>query len=374
VSNDADAPHIRLFLPGPTEVRREVLDAQARWMIGHRMPEAALLVARIRPRLQQVFQTEARVLISSSSGTGLWEAASRNGVRQRVLHCVNGAFAERWADVSERNGKAVLRVESAWGQPVDAGAVARALEGGGFDAVAFVHNESSTGVLSPLDDVAAAVRAAPGGDDILIMVDAVSSLAGADVPCDALDLDIVLTSSQKAFALPPGLAFAMVSARAMARAASVPGRGYYFDFLELARYLDQDQTPATPALSLLAALDVQLDAMLTEGMAARFARHAAMRDVVLGWARGHGFAPFAAFGAESPTVSCLVSGDRLDVGALNRFLRARGMILSGGYGPLKGTTFRIGHMGDWQVADIQELLGAVDAYLVEARAGATATA
>lgn len=367
-----DAPHVRLFLPGPTEVRREVLEAQARWMVGHRMPEATELVAGISPRLRRVFQTEARVLISTSSGTGLWEGASRNGVRERVLHAVNGAFSERWADVSARNGKAVETLAFDWGRPVDPAALADRLRGGGFDAVAVVHNESSTGVISPLADLAAAVRAAPGGDDLILMVDAVSSLAGADVPCDALDLDIVLTSSQKAFALPPGLAFAMVSERAMARAATVPGRGYYFDFLELARYLDQDQTPATPALSLLCALDVQLDAMLAEGLAARFARHRAMQDAVLAWADARGFERYAAPGAESPTVSCLRTGGRLDVGALNRFLRQRGMILSSGYGPLKGETFRIGHMGDWGVADVAELLEAVDAYRETAPAVAPA--
>lgn len=375
---DAKRPpdqHLQLFLPGPTEVRPEILDAQTRWMIGHRMPECAELIGRVETKLRSVFQTRARVLISASSGTGLWEAASRNCVRERALHCVSGAFADRWAKVSEANGKQVERLDVDWGRAVTAEMVAERLAGGGFDAVALAMNETSTGVLQPVEEIAAAVRAAPGGEDIMILVDAVSGLSGAELRFDDWDLDVALTSSQKAFALPPGLAFCAVSERAMERAATVPNRGYYFDFLSLAKKLDADQTPATPAISLLFAADAQLDAMLAEGLEARFARHLAMRDLTLRWAAERGLSPFAEAGFESPTVTCIANEAGIDIGALNAYLRARGKILSNGYGPLKGRTFRIGHMGDWRPSDIEALLADVDGYLEAAGiAGAPAAA
>ena len=359
------ADHIHLFLPGPVETRPEILEAQSKWMIGHRMPECAELIGSVHPKLKRVFATESRVIISASSGTGLWEAATRNCVRERVLHGINGAFSSRWAEVSELNGKQVERIEVEWGKALKPEMFAEALADGGFDAVAFAHNETSAGVLSPLKEIAAAVRAAPGGEDIMILVDAVSGLSGTPLEFDAWDLDVALCSSQKAFALPPGLAFCAVSDRAMARAATVPNRGYYFDFITLDKYLQKNQTPATPAISLLYATDVQLDSMLEEGMDQRFARHLALRDRTVGWARSRGLALFSEPGYESPTVTCIDNTREIDINGLNAFLRARGMILSNGYGALKGKTFRIGHMGDCQLADLEKLLSAMDDYLLE---------
>ncbi len=358
--------HIHLFLPGPVETRPEVLDAQARWMIGHRMPECAELIGRVHEKLQQVFQTKSRVLISASSGTGMWEGASRNCVRESVLHAVNGAFADRWAEVSEANGKRVERVSAPWGTAFRPEQITERLAQGTFDAVAIVHNETSAGVLNPVQEIAAAIRAMPGGKDIMILVDAVSGMSGAQLAFDDWDLDVALCSSQKAFALPPGLAFAAVSDRAMERARSIPNRGYYFDFVTLDRYLQKNQTPATPAISLLYAADVQLDAMLAEGMAARFERHLALRDRCIGWARDRGLELFGEEEYASPTVTCIANTRGIDIGALNAFLREEGMILSNGYGDLKGKTFRIGHMGDCQLGDLDRLLEAVDAFLIQA--------
>ena len=333
-------------------------------MVGHRMPECADLIGRIEPKLQQVFRTKARVLISASSGTGLWEGASRSCVAKKVLHCVSGAFSSRWAEVSEMNGKEVEVLDVPWGAPVLPEMVTAKLAEGDFDAVAFVHNETSTGVTNPVQAIAQAIRALPNGDDIIIMVDSVSGVSGAELEVDAWDLDVVLTSSQKAFALPPGLAFAAVSDRALAKAKTVPNRGYYFDFVTMDKYLQKNQTFATPAISLLFALDKQLDDMLAEGVEARWARHTAMRDVTLAWAEARGFELFAtAVEYASPTVSNLHNSLNVDISALNAFLRQRGMILSNGYGDLKGKCIRIGHMGDWQVADIEELLANVDDFL-----------
>ena len=354
--------HVKLFIPGPTEVRPEILDAQTQWMIGHRMPECIDLVGQILPKLSQVFFTKQTVLISASSGTGLWEAAVRNCVGKKVLTCVNGAFASRFSDVAEMNGKAIEILEVPWGQPILPGQVVERLSSGEFDAVTVVHNETSTGVTSPIQEIAAAIRAMPGGQDIMILVDSVSGLGGAHIEMDAWDLDVLLASSQKAFALPPGISFCAVSDRAMAKAKTVPARGYYFDFISLAKSIAKNQTPATPAVSLLFALDRQLDDMLAEGMEQRFARHLAMRDRTLDYLRGKGFDIFAAKGYESPTVSCAANNLGIDISALNKYLRAHGMIISNGYGDLKGKTFRIAHMGDTQPHELSELFAAMDGF------------
>jgi predicted phosphoserine aminotransferase len=332
-------------------------------MIGHRMPECADLIASIQTKLPKVFFTEQTVLITASSGTGLWEAAVRNCVDKKALNCVNGAFADRFRDVTELNGKANEVLEVAWGQPILPEQVVARLATGEFDAVTLVHNETSTGVTSPIQEIAAAIRALPNGNDIMILVDSVSGLAGARIEMDAWDLDVLLSSSQKAFALPPGLAFCAVSDRAMAKAKTVPNRGYYFDFITLAKSMAKNQTPATPAVSLLFALDRQLDNMMAEGMEQRFARHLAMRDKTLAWAKGQGFKNFAAEGYESPTVSNIDNNLSIDIGALNKFLRSRGMIISNGYGDLKGKSFRIAHMGDTTIEDMNTLFAAMDEYL-----------
>jgi predicted phosphoserine aminotransferase len=332
-------------------------------MVGHRMPECLELFGQIKPKLSQVFFTEQTVLISASSGTGLWEAAVRNCVNKKVLTCVNGAFAERFSDVAEMNGKAIEVLSVPWGQPILPEPVVERLATGEFDAVSIVHNETSTGVTSPIRDIAQAIRALPNGQDIMILVDSVSGLAGARIEMDAWDLDVVLASSQKAFALPPGLAFCAVSDRAMAKAKTVPARGYYFDFISLAKSMAKNQTPATPAVSLLYALDRQLDDMMAEGMENRFTRHLAMRDRTLEWARGQGFDIFAASGYESPTVSCISNNREIDISAFNKFLRTKGMIISNGYGDLKGKTFRIAHMGDTQMDELETLYAAMDEFL-----------
>lgn len=362
-STQSSDRHIKLFIPGPTEVRPEILNAQTQWMIGHRMPECAELFGRIQGKLRDVFFTRQRVYVTASSGTGLQEAAVRNCSNQRVLNCVNGAFAERWRQVTEANGKDNAVLEFEWGQPVSPEAVVDRLQEDAFDAVTVVHNETSTGVTSPIEEIAHAVRSLPNGERIMILVDSVSGLSGVPLEFDAWDLDVVLTSSQKAFALPAGLAFAAVSEHALERAKQIDDRGYYFDFLLLEKYLKRNQTPATPAISLLYALDKQLDDMLAEGMEARFERHRQMRDRTIEWANSHNFSLFAASGYESPTVTCLNNDRGIDIGELNQYLRSRDMIISNGYGPLKGKNFRIAHMGDTRLEDLEELLAAIEAFV-----------
>ncbi len=361
--------HVRLFIPGPIEVRREILEAQGAWMIGHRGSEFEALFARLQSKLRQLFYTQSRVYISTSSGTGLWEAASRNCIRDesRVLHLVNGAFSERWADVSRVNGKKVDVIEAEWGKAIKPEQLADALKKQPYDAVAIVLNETSTGVKNPLEAMVPIIKQYP---DTLILVDAVSILGGYKIEFDALGLDVLLTSTQKAMGLPPGLAFAAVSDRVLERARQVPYRGYYFDFIELEKMLLKNNTPATPNISLMYATDKQLDHMLAEGLDARFARHEKMAETVRAWVASCGFAMFSENGYHSPTVSTVANTRNIDIKELNKYLKAQGMTLSNGYGKLKDKTFRIAHMADLQLSDIQDLLIAIQAFLEKLEKGA----
>jgi predicted phosphoserine aminotransferase len=336
-------------------------------MIGHRTQAFTALMQRIQPKLRRVFQTEHRVYIAAASGSGMQEAGVRNCVAERLLVAVNGAFSERWYQVAEQNGAPVDRVEAPWGSAIKPDQIAQALEARSYDALAIVHNETSTGVENPLAAVCSRARAL--NPDLVIMVDAVSSLAGADVQTDAWGADVVLTSSQKCLALPPGLALAAVSDRALARAQQVPQRGWYFDFLLMERYMQRHMTPATPAISLLYALDAQLTRILEEGLPARFRRHAAMAEMAQAWALQHG-GLFAEDGYRSKTVTTVSNTQEIDVPALIAHLRELGITLANGYGPLKDKTFRIGHMGETSPDDVDALLKVIDAYLEQANGGA----
>lgn len=365
--------HIKLFNPGPVEVRKEILDAQTQWMIGHRGKPFEELFARIQTKLRKVFFTESRVYVSTSSGTGLWEAAARNCVSDDptggVLATVCGDFSERWADVFERNGKATTVISVEKGQAILPEQVRAAIEkqiqthGKPFEAVAIVHNETSTGVRNPLEAIVAVVNEL--SPDTLILVDAVSSLAGDKIEFDRLGLDVLLTSSQKCFGLPPGLSFAAVSDRALEKAKTIKNRGYYFDFIELEVFLKKNNTPSTPAISLLFALDKQLDDMLAEGLDNRFARHAHLAKRTQDWATEMGFGLFAAPGYASQTVTVVTNLRQIDVGALNKFLAGRNMSLADGYGVLKGKTFRVAHMADTTEADLDTLLLAINDFIAK---------
>jgi len=353
----------RLFLPGPTEVSEPVLAAQDQRLIGHRSPEIEDLLGSIQPRLRRVFQTGHRVYLSTSSATGLFEAAARNSIGRRALCCVNGAFSQRWAEVVEANGKPCDRLEVEWGEPILPDAVADSLGRADYDAVTLVHNETSTAVTSPAAEIAATIR--DRAPDALLLVDTVSSLGGIDVRVDEWGLDVCLTGGQKCLALPPGLAFAAVSDRALKRARGVEDRGWYFDFLVFERYLERRQTPTTPAITLIYALDVQLDRILAEGLEARFARHRAMAEHVRAWALDR-FDVLARDGYRSDSVTAVRNTREIDIGAMNRFLAERDMVVSNGYGKLRDATFRIGHMGDHTLDDMRALTAAIDEFLDQA--------
>ena len=355
--------HTRLFLPGPVEVRREILEAQTAWMIGHRSSEFADLFARLQSKLKRAFFTESRVYISGSSGSGLWEGASRCGVRdgRKVLHLTGGAFSERWAQISRANGKEVDCIQVDWGRAHSPQMVAEALEGQRYDAVCAVHNETSTGVTNPIQAIGEVLQA---HEDTLFFVDTVSGFLGAELRVDDWGIDIALTSSQKAFALPPGIAFAAVSDRLLERAREIPQRGYYFDFLTLEKSLLKNNTPSTPPIALMVAADMQMDAILEEGIETRWARHRAMRDAAHDWALSRGFGLFAQAGYRSNTVTTVANTPGIDVDAMDVFMRREaGFAMDKGYGAIKGETFRLPHMGDVTLDMLREVLAGIDAYM-----------
>lgn len=352
-------PHKRLFIPGPTEVRSENLAALAKPQIGHRGDEFKDLYGRVVPKLQQLLETKDPVFLFTCSSTGVWEAAIRNSVKERVLCCMQGAFSDRWLKVAEANGKEAVPLRVEWGRAITAQAIDHELAKGGYDAITVVHNETSTGVLNRMDEIAAVLRKYP---DVSFLVDAVSSMAGVRIPVDEWRIDVCLAGLQKAFALPAGLTVAAVSSRALEKAKTVKNRGYYFDFLDMLKYHERGQTPATPAIPQIQALDAQLDDILAETPEGRFERHEALARIVRDWARRH-FALFSEEGYESPTLTCIANTRGISVSALNKELGKQWAAISNGYGDLKEKTFRIAHMGDTQEWEIRGLLAVIDRIL-----------
>jgi aspartate aminotransferase-like enzyme len=353
----------RFFLPGPTEVRPEVLQAMVRPMIGHRVPEMEELMGFIQARLKPVFQTNRPVYIVACSGTGMMEAAVRNGARRHVLCLVNGAFSERFYRIALGNGLRADALEVPWGQTHTAEMLDNALRRGIYDAVTVGHSETSTGALNPIAELA---EVAHQNGDVAILVDSVSGLAGTPVRSDDWKLDFVLTGSQKCLALPPGLGLGVAQESILERAKSKNDRGVYFDFLEIEKNLEGNQTPNTPAVSLLFALAVQCQFLAAEGIEARWARHEQMAARTWQWVdemngRGVRLEVLAQTGHRSPTVTCVKVPEGWTGPRVSAAVRQRGFVIATGYGKLKESTFRIGHMGDHTLAELEELLGALTA-------------
>ncbi len=361
----ATKPAQRLFIPGPTDVLPEVMAAMTAPMIGHRSDEFEALYGKVQEQLLALFFTQQRVYVTAASGSAWHEAAIRNTVRRRVLNFVNGAFGLRWHEAAKGCDKEAIRVDVPWNMAVKPETVEeslrQALADGPVDAITVVHNETSTGVTSPVGEIAAAVRRV--SPETLVLVDAVSSFAGVAIPFDEWGLDLCLTSSQKALALPPGLSFCAVQDRVLARAEQVTGRGWYFDVLNLEKALRKNTTPSTPAITLMRALDAQLDRIFDEGLAARFARHARLAAMTQAWAVERGFELAAEAGYRSPTVTNITNNRGVSIGALNQHLAQQEMEISNGYGVFKDKAFRIAHMGEATAEDMSRLFAAMDGYL-----------
>jgi aspartate aminotransferase-like enzyme len=352
---------VKLFIPGPVEVSEKTRAAMTGPMIGHRGADFKALYKSIYPGLQQLFQTTQPVFISTSSAWGVMEGAIRNLVKKRVLNCMCGAFSDKWFDVSKRCGKnaAPLRVE--WGRAIDPGEVNEQLRTGRFDVLTLIHNETSTGVMNPIKEISAVVRNYP---EVVFVVDTVSSFSALPIPMDELGIDLMLTGSQKALALPPGLSLFAASQKALTRAGEVSDRGYYFDLLEFKRNADEFMTPSTPSIPHIYALRSKLDEIFTEGLQQRYERHMETNCLVHEWVQSAEFEFFAHEGFRSITLTCVKNSRHIDVAAfINRLREKHGFQIDGGYGKIKGATFRISNMGDETVETIRPLLSALTAAL-----------
>ena len=358
-------PFGTFFLPGPTEVREEIMAAMMHPMIAHRGPEFERLFERLQKGLQPVFKTDRPVYISSSSATGMMEGAIRCAPPGRILCLVNGAFSERFAHIASMCGRDVDRYEVAWGQIHTIPQLDERLSIRKYSVITVVHSETSTGALNDVR----AISDCAHRHGLFCLIDSVSGLAGAELRFDEWKLDYVLTGSQKALALPPGLSFAAASAAYIDQANGTHGRGVYFDLVELDAYARRNQTPSTPALSLMFALDVQLRAIATEGLEARWARHRAMAARTQEWTTkisdetGKKVGNIAPLGSQSPTVSTIKLPSEVPADGFTAAVAKRGIVVGNGYGKLKGSTFRIGHMGDHTVESVERCLAACSSVL-----------
>jgi aspartate aminotransferase-like enzyme len=353
----------KLFIPGPIAVSEKTLRAMAQPMIGHRSTDFVALYQSIQPELQALFYTKDPVYISTSSAWGVMEGAVRNVTKKKVLNCMNGALSDKWNDVAQRCGAAAGALKFEWGQPVDPEAVRRELATGSYDVITLIHNETSCGCMSDLAAVMSVVREFP---DVISIVDTVSSFSALPIKKDELGIDVFITGSQKALAMPPGLSLISVSKRALERAATVTGRGYYFDFLEFQKNHEAGMTPSTPVIPLIYALKSKLEDIKSEGVETRYARHARLNKVVRDHVLAKGFKLFAKEGFGSVTLNCFANTLNVDLAALNKTLKSKHkLVIDGGYGKLKGKTFRISNMGDETDTTITEMLKAFDSALAE---------
>ncbi len=353
--------YAKFFLPGPVYVRDEIKEAMKSPTIGHRSKDFSVLYERIVKGIAEILHTDGRIYLSSSTATGLMEAAVRNVVQKRSLHLICGSFGKLWYDIAKSCGKDAVPLEVEWGMSIKPDAVGDALAKGGIDSVFVTHNETSTGVINPLEEISEIVKEY---DDVALIVDAVSSMAGTEIQVDDWGLDVCLASVQKGWALPPGFAVASVSARAFERSKSADNKGYYFDFEMFEKYHLRSQTISTASTPHMNALVKQLDDMLETGMENRYSSILQMAEKVRSWAEEN-FSLFAEEGYRSPTLTCVKNTKDINVSDLLDKLKKKGYIIGNGYGKLKGDTFRIAHMGDLKLDDIEMLLQTIDETIKE---------
>ena len=357
VATSAPPAFGKFFLPGPTDVHPDVLAAMLRPMIGHRSSAMEKLLQGVAPKLGALARTKRPVLIGTTSATGFMEMAVRNGVRRRALSLVNGAFSERFAGIVGASGKECIRLDVPLGSAIEPDMLRDALRRTPVDAVTCVHSETSTGVLQDVAGYAEVIREF---DDVLLLVDAVTSMAGSPVETDTWNLDFVFTGSQKALALPPGLAFGVASDRMIERAKTLEERGAYFDLIAFLAATTKYQPTNTPAISLLYALETQLARIDREGgIEARWRRHDAMRKRVEEWSVETGVQYLPRERRHSWTVSCLKLPAGKSAKEVVGAVKQQGWTIGAGYGALKDSTIRIGHMGDHSVAALEELLALI---------------
>ncbi|AXR80355.1 Serine-pyruvate aminotransferase/archaeal aspartate aminotransferase [Natrarchaeobaculum sulfurireducens] len=354
-------PEKKLYIPGPTEVREDVIESMCEPMFGHRMDRMTDLYTTIVEDTKTFLGTDNDVIILTGSGTEFWEASTLNLVDENILVPTCGSFSERHANVAERLGKNVDRLEYEWGDAIKPEDIRAELEESDthYDVVATVMNESSTGVRNPIEEIGDVVAEYP---DTYFVVDAVSALGGDYVDIDEHNIDVIFTSTQKAFAMPPGLAVCVVSDDAYERELEKDTASWYGGFQRCLDYYDRKgQTHSTPAIPVMLAYRTQMKHMLEEGHEARDTRHREMAEYTQEWAREH-FEMFPETGYESQTVSCIENTQGIDVAeTIDAVSEEYDFVFSNGYGSQLGEqTFRIGHMGEHDLESIEELTDAIE--------------
>jgi len=350
----------KLFIPGPVHVLPEVLQQLALYTLGHRGKEFSQLHGETVDMLKKILFTKQNVFLSTSSASGIWEASIRNCVdhNETVLCTMCGAFSDKWADVARACGRNVEELKVDWGKAITPELIDEKLSSGKYAAITLVYNETSTALTNPAYEISRMLK--DKYPDVLVFVDAVSAMVGLPMHFDDLGWDVAFASVQKAFAIPPGLAVFAVSDRAIQKSKTVPGRGYYFDFQQFARRAEKNQTPTTPAIPHIMALNYQCQRLLAEGMENVWQRHKNMAEFVRTWAKEN-FALFCEEKYASNTLTTVKNTRSINVAkVINAIQQKHNTIFGNGYGKLKEQTFRIAHMGDITIDDLKELLGWID--------------
>lgn len=352
--------HKKLFIPGPVDVREDVLQKLATQQIGHRTKEASALQRSISEKLQKVFYTNNQIILSTTSGSGLMEGAIRSFTRKRAAVFSVGAFGDRWFKMAKANNVPADIFRSEPGYPTTPEMVDEVLSSGNYDVITVTHNETSAGIMNPVGDIGAMLK--EKYPDILFLVDSVSSMAGVKIETDAWGIDVNITSTQKALGLPAGMAICSVSERAIEAGRQVEFRGLYLDIVDLYDTIKKKdhQYPSTPSLPHMFALDYQLDRIMEEGLENRFARHKEMAEYVRAWGRKNFDLLVKDEKYLSQTLTTIKNTREISVGDLNKKLGERGFMISNGYGDLKDVTFRISHMADYTLDEVKELISTID--------------
>jgi aspartate aminotransferase-like enzyme len=355
-----------LRVPGPTPIPREVREAQAAPMIDHRGTEFGEMQREIHEGIASLIGTTGEVLLLTGSGSGAMEAAVVNTLSpgDRVLVVTIGAFGDRFAKIATAFGAEVETFAAEWGTAADPAGLAAHLEAQRpYRALLVTHNETSTGVMNPLRELAATVRAAPG--DPLLIVDGISALGAMPFEMDAWGIDVVLSASQKAWMGSPGIAIAALGERGRAAGETARMPRFYWDFAEARSWAEKSQTPWTPAVSVLYGLRVGVRRLLAEGRERTWARHAAIAAGAQAGLEALGLDLVAAPADRSHTVTAAWVPSGLEWGPFNAAMRARGLIVAGGQAAWTGRILRLGHMGEVGIDEMADAVGVMGEVLAE---------
>jgi aspartate aminotransferase-like enzyme len=346
----------KLFIPGPVDVSPDVAAKMSEPMIGHRSKAYAELHARTVENLKKVMYTKNKVFLGACSSSGWMEASVINCVSKKALHVVNGAFSQRWFKISRAWGKNAEAFDIPFGSAVKPEQLEDKLNSGEYDSLFITHNETSTCAMTPLEGFGKLCA----DNDVVFCVDAVSSMAGVKIEADNLGIDVLVTGTQKCFAVAPGLAMVAVSERALERSKKIPNRGLYFDFQDYLKKDEKNNTPSTPPIPQIMALDYQLDKILNkEGLENRFKRHREMAKYTRAWVKKN-WELFTEDWCSSDTVTCAKNTRNTDLEDLKKKLSDKGYVFANGYGDLKGKTFRVAHMGDRTMEELKAYLKTID--------------